>query len=189
MPKAVLSAAEILGTTPPAAGGEIPVVPEPTPAPEGEVQETPQAFETPPPAEAPAPSAESVLSAAGGAAVEPPADDEIAQIEFVAGADLARAGEPLPEGASENARKGYLSVSPVLAGASMGAGESVKTGATAPAPAARDWRFVKNIHTGEIIHLKDGTEYVFPTALHVVKDEELAKKLLEVADQHHIVLQ
>ena len=63
-----------------------------------------------------------------------------------------------------------------------------------PAPAvesvgAQVWRFVKNIHPGEVIRFLDGTEYKFPASLHVVSDPELAQKILDVADRHGIVLQ
>lgn len=50
-------------------------------------------------------------------------------------------------------------------------------------------RFIKNIHPGEIITFKDKTTFRFPSPLFICKDEKLANKILEVADQHNIVIQ
>jgi hypothetical protein len=52
-----------------------------------------------------------------------------------------------------------------------------------------EWRFVKNIHFGEKLIFLDGTEYVFKSALHIVRDSELAQKILAVAKKYNIVEQ
>lgn len=185
MPKEVISAAEILGNTAPVTEAEIPVVE--TAAPSTEAPPAPAAgFEDPPVDEAP--SAAAVLDEAAQAEEPPDVEAEkLAKIEFDAGAALAREGQPLPDGASDKAKEGYLSVAPVLAGKSVEVAAVPKPEASAPA--AKCWVFVKNIHPGEVIKFKDGTDFVFPRSQFNVSDPVLAEKILAVADRHHIVLQ
>lgn len=191
MPKEVISAAEILGTKAPVTEAEIPVVE--TAAPSTEAPPAPAAgFEDPPEGEAAAeaPSAASLLSEVAAEAEDPPdvEAEKLAKIEFDAGATLAREGQPLPDGASDKAKEGYLSVAPVLAGKSVEAAVA-ETENVPPAPATKCWVFVKNIHPGEVIKFKDGSDFVFPRSLFSVFDPGLAEKILAVADRHHIVLQ
>lgn len=50
------------------------------------------------------------------------------------------------------------------------------------------WAFVKNQNTKEPIVFKDGSKFQFKDSLLLIEDEELAKKILEVADIYNIVL-
>lgn len=60
--------------------------------------------------------------------------------------------------------------------------------AVVPAP-KKIWRFVKNVHFGEKIFLKDKTQFVYASPSFSVGDPELAAKILEVASIYNIVEQ
>lgn len=173
MPKEIVSAEEILGQT--NAGAEpventSPVVE--TPAAPAEPAPPEAGFEPPP--DMAAPSAEEVL--AGEPAVPAPAVKE----------------PPVPVLASVRSDMASLASLASQAGALDGQQEKVKEGTAAeeiPTEAQKAWRFVKNIHPGEVITFKDKTTHKLTMGVNVVFDEVLAQKILEVADIFHIVQQ
>lgn len=50
-------------------------------------------------------------------------------------------------------------------------------------------RFVKNLNPRERLVLKDGSRFTFPGQFYICKDPDLARKILEIADSHNIVIQ
>lgn len=181
-----MSAAEILGANAPATEGEVAVVEAPAVPPE-KATAPPAGFENPPPAEE-APPAESLLTGKEAKSTE----KELEEIEFEAGAELARQGQPLPDDASNNAKVGYASVAPVLhtpPKEKPAASDPVTTDKPSLVVKSKSFTFLKNIHPGEKMFFEDGKEFVLPPGAHTFTDMAMVKKILEIADRYHIVQQ
>lgn len=71
----------------------------------------------------------------------------------------------------------------------QGKGDNAKAIEEPVPEGVKAWRFVKNIHPGELIKFKDGTEYVLNTGVNVIFDAEVAEKILAVASIYNIVQQ
>lgn len=145
-----------------------PVVPPAEDAPAPEVEEAKSAFEAPPPAvEAEeAPTAAQLLSGAIGTRQDAP---------------------PPPTAKPTQAKEAVIPARPEAIPSSEA---TVVEPVVKVAPKERDeWKFVKNVHFGEKVFLKDKTELKYRTPLFTIRDPKLAAQILEVADIYNIVLQ
>lgn len=177
MPKEIRSAAEVLGEAQPetATGApEAPAAPPLAPAPDLAPEPAPEeqaGFAAPPPAEE---------SAAAPATVE--------QL-LTASGSLAQSAPPPVAPAPTLAKEYVQPAKPeTLLSQVPEVVEAPKPVAAAPA-ARSEWKFVKNIHPGEKIVFKDGTEFVMKSTLCIVRDRVLAEKILAVKEKYNIVEQ
>ncbi len=191
MPKEIVSAADVLDQTD--AGAE----PVATPSPVVEPVVTPTeptppeaGFETPPDVAEPTPAEPETVEPAAPIAA-PSAADVLAEAAAPAPAVEPPKKEEPPAPALGSIRSDMASLASEASALGGDQGKKVEAPAepVAPTPGQKAWRFVKNIHPGEVITFKDKSTYKFPLALHVIFDEDLAKKILEVADIFHIVQQ
>lgn len=179
MPKVVKTAAEILGTE------KVPAAPaaEPTPA------------ETQPSTPAPVvkiaePVAPSPTTPPAGFETPPPSEPPVE--ENVSGLPVALPPRPFtpPPAPAASAPESLLSNAKARSARPVVLPEPVVTPAAPAAPAAdapKEFRFVKNVHPGEVIIFEDGSTLTFPGTVFTTKDPELAAKILAVANRHHIV--
>lgn len=182
MPKEIKSAADILGESTPEVSEASPAteIPSSPPAPPPDAAEAPEAppagFESPPPEEE-TPTEASVR-------VEQAAAKSAADILEEAQAPVVVAP---PSPAPTQAREAVIPAKPeTIAGTDA---EVVEPPAPVVSGVKTEWRFVKNHQFGQKIILKDGSEVKYRSSLIIVRDPELARKILEVAPQYCIVEQ
>ena len=177
MPKVVKTAAEILGTE------KVPTAPaaEPTPAEASQPTTPPPVVKIAEPV-APAPAVPPV------GFETPPSEPSVE--ENVSGLPVALPPRAAPPAPPASAPESLLSHAKARAEARPAIHPEPVAPAVPAAPAAdapKEFRFVKNVHPGEVIAFEDGSTFTFPGTVFTTKDPELAAKILAVASRHHIV--